>query len=670
MTATEETTFPTQGLAPLVSQPAGEAAAEGVRIRAVLSGMHDRSLSSCELQKSIKDWASFYHLSPQRSAFLRSIRHLFKGRVLEISAECGAITRFLGETGCEVTAVESVPERAEAARLRCADLKNVEVLEASELASKTRDASHGPFDFAVIRLTPPTGPAIPIDWAELRTLLAPDGRLIVIAANRLWPAIAGAPGSQAESLSQGATGYRELQRRLEQAGFPHQEIGFLYPDFDAPPVVFSSEAFAAKQLDLLSFFDTRNSLYRRPGSPALNWEALRDANLLADFAGGFLIVAGQQKPVSKAFPQLVSLYSLNRRPEFAKESTIEIHNSKLRIRRKLLFPNSKPNHDPVCRGVLQDEPWLPGEPYSGRLSPIMKADGWSIAPIAIWARPWIKFLRASASLRGGKLLLPGHYLDCTPFNLMIGSSGRLTPFDLEYASVQPLDFEFVVFRGLWGALTRQNQCGDPQPGVSAKVIQLTAELMRRLDFPLTEARIREFVNLEARFQNQVIGMPLKQAALMVRQQLLSQRNPANGAQNRYLCQMFWRAEGEWFREENSTAGEGELSDARQMLLLPIPSIPSEMTVLRWDMANRPGKLRVFDLELFDSEDNLAWSMRNFADWSWFRSALQAEPLESEKEGVTFLLHGDDPSVELAIEPAQIGQLASGGTLSVDCQWVD
>ena len=579
---------------------------------------------SSQLSRFVRDWSTFYHLGFARFAFLGSVRHLIRGRVLEIGAECGALTRFLGETGSEVVAVEAEEELAEAARLRCQGLPNVTVVS---------EASAGPYDVILTR-----GAA---DWPLLRSMLAPDGRLIVIAASK--------------------------PLGLEEAGL-HCEFGFLFPDYEAPQVVLSSAAFAAEALDLVSFFDARTIRYPRPGYVARNWAELQAAGSLMDSASGFLVVASLQKPAVKAFPGLVYLYSTNRTAAFAKESVIEMNGGEMWIRRHPLVSDPEPVENPVCRRVLEDELWLTGEPYDRGLTTIVQVEGWRVEQIAAWARPWVEFLRAS--LCDGRTILPQNYLDCTPFNLIVESSGRLRPFDLEYAAVEPLELELVVFRGLWGALTRQDLCADPQPGSSTKVIRLVLEVMRSLEMDLPESRVAEFVDWEARLQHQVTGTAARRAAYVLRQQPLSLRNSEKTGQKRFLCQLFWRGPEGGYQEQESAASLGEITDERQTLLIPIPALPGDAAVLRWDMADRPGILRVHSLDLLDSRDDVVWSMRDFPGSLALRAPSGAQVIPPIGNlPLSFILTGTDPSIELAADPSQVRRLAEGGTLVVDCAWV-
>ena len=83
---------------------------------------------SSELADSISDWPSEYHLSRQRHCLVRPLGIKAGDRVLELGSGCGAITRFLGEIGADVTAVEGSVQRARIAAERCRDLPNVKIV--------------------------------------------------------------------------------------------------------------------------------------------------------------------------------------------------------------------------------------------------------------------------------------------------------------------------------------------------------------------------------------------------------------------------------------------------------------------------------------------------------------------------------------------------------------
>ena len=74
------------------------------------------------------DWPTTYHLHPTRANLLRPFSQLLKARVLEIGAGCGALTRYIGECGGQLLALEGSPRRASIAAARTRDLANVVVV--------------------------------------------------------------------------------------------------------------------------------------------------------------------------------------------------------------------------------------------------------------------------------------------------------------------------------------------------------------------------------------------------------------------------------------------------------------------------------------------------------------------------------------------------------------
>ena len=97
-------------------------------IAAIVRAARDRSTSSEELWSAISDWPTEYHLSSQRANILRPLAITPGMKILELGAGMGAITRYLGETGAQVVAVEGASRRAAIARSRTADLANVTVV--------------------------------------------------------------------------------------------------------------------------------------------------------------------------------------------------------------------------------------------------------------------------------------------------------------------------------------------------------------------------------------------------------------------------------------------------------------------------------------------------------------------------------------------------------------
>lgn len=98
------------------------------RLLGIMHSVDDRSTSSAAFRNFITDWPTEYHLSTQRHCLLRPFPIKPGDNVLELGCGCGAITRFLGELGANVVAVEGSSRRAEVSAARCRDLPNVQVI--------------------------------------------------------------------------------------------------------------------------------------------------------------------------------------------------------------------------------------------------------------------------------------------------------------------------------------------------------------------------------------------------------------------------------------------------------------------------------------------------------------------------------------------------------------
>ena len=82
------------------------------RLLGVVSQAKDRGTFSPELAKAINDWPSEYHLSRARHCLVRPLGIRPEDKVLELGSGCGAVTRYLGEIGANVVAVEGSLARA------------------------------------------------------------------------------------------------------------------------------------------------------------------------------------------------------------------------------------------------------------------------------------------------------------------------------------------------------------------------------------------------------------------------------------------------------------------------------------------------------------------------------------------------------------------------------
>ncbi len=514
------------------------------RVRAA----EDRSVLSPELSAAVTDWPSRYHLSPRRANLLRPFAAWLAGRsVLEIGAGCGALTRFLGEAGARVLALEGSPRRAAVAAARCADLDNVAVVAETLQDFPTAEG----FDLVTLvgvleyaRLLFPAGAdADPVDamLARVRELLAPGGALLLAIENPLGlKYFAGcAEDHVAETMFGIEDRYRpdgvvtfgraELGARLAAAGLGATRWWYPFPDYKLPVAVLSEAAVAGDHgLDLTPLVAA--TVTADPQLPPAwlfsleqAWRAVLRNRLGGDLANSFLVAAA---PAAAALPPATALahhYAVERRPQFAKEVAVRDANPpprrrlwrrtaapttpRWRVDSRRLAPAAAASDLPL-RQQLTDTEFAPGRLWHGRLLEVLNEPGWTAAEVAAWAAVWLEHLAVHAGLPradiGWDARLDGHLLDAVPRNLMVdGAAG--TFIDLEWTLDGGLDFAHLFYRGLMLSLLGVSSCAAPARGQPIDLGTLFLQIAARCGYALSAADVEVCHAAERRIQHWVHG---------------------------------------------------------------------------------------------------------------------------------------------------------------------
>jgi SAM-dependent methyltransferase len=315
------------------------------RIGAIIDNAADLSVFSIELAAGVTDWASLYHLSGSRANILRPFMETFADRtVLEIGAGCGAITRFLGESGAQVLALEGTARRAAIARSRTRDLSNVTVL-----ADRFEDLSL-PLRFDVVTLigvleyaplfTKGEDPLVHM-LLKARDLLKPGGKLIVAIENQLGlKYLAGFPEDHVWVPMYGIEGrYRQkevttfgrktLRAILKRAGFTHQSFMAPFPDYKFPLSIVTEQGFACESFDAGALaWQSANRDPQKPRhlvfAPELAWPVVAANGLSLDLANSFLILAQTVQQPTSGPPVLAYHYSTaNRLAAYCKQTVFQ-----------------------------------------------------------------------------------------------------------------------------------------------------------------------------------------------------------------------------------------------------------------------------------------------------------------------------------------------------------
>ncbi len=483
----------------------------------------DLSTGSAELARAIVDWPTMAHFSRSRANLLRPLEAHLKGNVLEIGSGCGAITRHLGECAASVCALEGSARRAAITASRCRDLPNVRVY-CDNIATFETDTA---FDVVTLigvleysRLFIEAEDPIQDMLAHCHRLLKPDGLLVIAIENQFGlKYFAGAPEDHGKPPYHGIMdlytaesvvtfGRPELTQRLEQSGFAHADFLYPLPDYKLPRIVLHDAAFE-EPFDFLGMLHSANDSHgndERVFAEELTWPALVRNGLAQDFMNSFLVVASKSTPPPIDPADRAHFYASERGRPFNKVTHIRRERSGLIARRERLYGE----HNDSCgeySHVVEDEPFLVGDLYVSELVRIVNRLDWTAEDIAVWAKPWLEFLLANAlSEKGGDNratrgsedpLLPGNFVDCTPFNVVRLPDNTLQPFDLEYVANEPLPLSFVAFRGLYVSLKKRLTVA---PGkATPRIATLILEVMKLSGFPISRRQMRSAIAREIAF---------------------------------------------------------------------------------------------------------------------------------------------------------------------------
>lgn len=441
------------------------------------------SLHSTELREKQVDWPSEYHLSADRANLLRPFANrLAFGHVLELGCGCGAVTRYLGELGARVTAVEGSPRRAAIAAERCRDLPNVQVV-----VDKIENFPvQGKYDVVTLigvleysRVYVEGEDPVQQVLERARSYLKPGGVLIVAIENQLGlKYFAGAPEDHGVGVMSGINdlytdhspvtfGRRELEQRAVSAGFGHVETFSSFPDYKLPNLIVAPGADdkAPDTWNLGTLLAGSVSVDRQRHQNSLfslrrAWPLVAKNRLVGDLANSHLMVAHTE--AGKAWREedvLAYYYSPKRGASASQELAFRKNTSSesgISVWRRNLANTLLTAGDAGWR----EESYQPGEVHSDLLQAVLQRSGWTLEQVCQWAETWVNSLRQSVitdcvqermpeEWQGYRTWLPANFLDAAPRNLILKPDGSTVWIDLEWEPEHPLPIELVVFRGLF-----------------------------------------------------------------------------------------------------------------------------------------------------------------------------------------------------------------------------
>ncbi|WP_152668416.1 glycosyltransferase [Pseudomonas frederiksbergensis] len=500
-----------------------------LRIKELIDKATDVSVFSDELRGWCTDWPSLYYLSSTRANLLRIFDSELRGDILEIGAGCGAITRYLGEQGGKVLALEGSSRRASIARARTRDLPNVSVLaetfEDFQIGKKFDVITLiGVFEYANLFVSGENPGANMLQ--KVRSLLNPDGLLIIAIENQLGlKYFAGAPEDHVVTPMFGLEGRynrttpqtygkQALTSLLSDAGFLSNEFFAPFPDYKLPVSIVTERGFKEPGFDAAAF--ASQSVKRDPQLPELctfslelAWPQICKNGLGMDMSNSFLI--GASPVIRKTIDDetLAVHFSSDRHAEFCKSSTFRKESDNtIRVHyRKLAEVQPVPTEDSIVEFKLtESEPYIKGHVLSTKLMDILNADGWTYAQVGEFLRSYVGILKdISRDSLYADGLLSGKMVDAVPQNILIDQEGKPHLIDREWSLTIALRVEFLMFRALrqlLGSVTRFSPGADFSTATYSEFVFASCAAA---DYPITQEDIHEFLALEARMQSVISG---------------------------------------------------------------------------------------------------------------------------------------------------------------------
>ena len=463
------------------------------RIAAVIKQANNITVLSTELRQHCIDWPSLYHLTSARANILRPFESDLGGDILEIGAGCGAITRYLGECGGNILALEGSPRRAAIARSRTRDLPNITVV-ADDFnqfqCAKKFDVITliGVLEYASL-FSKHDKPALAM-LQRAQSLLKPNGKLIVAIENQLGlKYFAGAPEDHLGKSMYGIEArYRNgqpqtfgrvvLAQMFEDAGFGAVEFLAPFPDYKLPVSIVTERGINHPVFDAATL--AWQSVRRDPQLPVhtcfsleLAWPEIFKNGLAMDMANSFLVVASVSSRKLNESDILAFHYTTERRPQFCKETRfIEHESGSVIIQYRQLAPNVD-HIGPTSSGDLyfsipNTAAYISGKLLLREFIETISRPGWSISEVGFFLRRYICAIRSAAKLgnieideKSCQISLPGYFIDLLPQNIIIKNNGEFEHFDLEWESADTVSLDFLLFRGLLVAIGNTSQCAIP-----------------------------------------------------------------------------------------------------------------------------------------------------------------------------------------------------------------
>lgn len=442
------------------------------KVYARVEAASDRSVYSDELDQAWADWALEYHLGSRRSNIYRGLNLEGVETVLEVGCGCGAITRFLGEQGFQIDAIEGTLRRAEIARLRTEDLENVKIV-SSNYHDLILPARH--YDLVVFTgvleysgayapegVSPEAQLKLTIQQAQ--EALSDGGRILIAIENRTgFKYLAGAnedhlsvpniglygyPDLKSQSITRGIRTWskREWCTMLDEFGFGAYEICYPFPDYKVPDAILSEHFLdnTSHPEQVLGGIYSRD--YAARWNPKLSeplfWLTAAQTGNLDKYANSFLIVVSNlaEKVRQTIDFDFVRFASLTRKLPYRLQVSKKYDEGV--VRRNPVEAGQVAQSVVVSQYCIQQEPFVDGQVLEQTWIHALSVTP-SYEELAEHIKTYCVWLDDVLSQGAEK------FVDALPGNVIVDNKGMWHLIDQEWHSVNGVSREVILFRALF-----------------------------------------------------------------------------------------------------------------------------------------------------------------------------------------------------------------------------
>ncbi|WP_217542298.1 class I SAM-dependent methyltransferase [Vibrio cholerae] len=448
------------------------------RLYKIISETKDKRVLSDELAKKIVDWPTEYHFSRSRHCLLKHLPFKKEDFILELGCGCGAITRFLGETGAVVDSVEGTHSRARIAGERCLDLPNVNVYVDNLLNYESDKKYDWVLLIGVLEYAPlfsSEKDAIQHYLSIVKKYLKSTGRFVLAIENKLGLKYfngcsedhVNEPFFGLENRYNENTpitfGKKELSSQLKSAGFSDINYYYPFPDYKLPSTIINDTALVNKISisDLIK--DKKSTDYSgrtyRSFDETFVWPELEKNSLIGDLSNSFLVVASESNCFYEKDDTFAWHYNISRLSQYVTQTTfykenscIMVHKTTIDDRVSTIFPEKKF----YIKNIKEE--FIDGNSLQHIIESEWHKYGDFESIINLYAK-WFKFIVNISDFDDIKSFdqatLPGSCIDLTPFNIKLNDNEFLS-YDQEWDTSERISLQWLVFRGVYWSLNRFN----------------------------------------------------------------------------------------------------------------------------------------------------------------------------------------------------------------------